>query len=109
MKETLRIVTFQEAFTLEGFKHRKRVKFFKNNGTDCVSCGCVGTFFVLEIDQQGKIYLGLYGIDTNGVEKLITIDHIIPKSKGGSDAISNLQPMCFNCNQKKGNKVLIVS
>jgi 5-methylcytosine-specific restriction endonuclease McrA len=109
MKETLRLVTLKEAFTLEGFKSRRRVKFFRKLGTDCVSCGCVGTFFALEMDKCGNISLDLYGIDTNGVERLLTFDHIIPKSKGGSNRISNLQTMCEKCNVTKGNKILSAS
>jgi len=34
----------------------------------------------------------------------LTIDHIYPKSKGGSDRVSNLTLACFPCNQKKGNR-----
>jgi len=33
----------------------------------------------------------------------LEIDHIHPKSKGGSDRISNLTLACTSCNQKKGN------
>lgn len=33
------------------------------------------------------------------------IDHIIPKSKGGSDSIENLQATHKVCNFKKGNKI----
>jgi hypothetical protein len=106
MKETLRIVTLKEAFTLNGFSQRRRVKFFRKKGTDCVSCGCVGAFFALEMDKSGGISIDLYGIDTNGVERLMTIDHVIPKSKGGSSNIDNLQPMCERCNQKKGDKIM---
>ncbi|MBW4627617.1 MAG: HNH endonuclease [Brasilonema octagenarum HA4186-MV1] len=34
----------------------------------------------------------------------LEIEHIQPKSKGGSDRISNLCLACHKCNQKKGNK-----
>ena len=34
----------------------------------------------------------------------LEIEHIIPKSRGGSNRISNLTIACFKCNLKKGNK-----
>jgi 5-methylcytosine-specific restriction endonuclease McrA len=35
----------------------------------------------------------------------MTIDHILPRSKGGKDTLENLQPMCSSCNAKKADKV----
>jgi len=34
----------------------------------------------------------------------LTIDHIIPRAKGGKDDRQNLQPMCLPCNLRKGAK-----
>ncbi len=37
-------------------------------------------------------------------EKL-TIDHLKPKSKGGSNSLENLRLACFNCNNSRGNSL----
>ena len=41
-----------------------------------------------------------------GTKEKITIDHIIPISKGGANWANNLQPLCLHCNVKKYNKVI---
>ena len=34
----------------------------------------------------------------------LEVDHIVPRSRGGSDRVSNLTLACHNCNQKKSNR-----
>ena len=61
--------------------------------------------------RQYKTYkhtlFGLQEGKCNGCEVLLpfrnmTIDHIIPRSRGGSDAPDNLQLLCAACNSTKG-------
>jgi len=37
-------------------------------------------------------------------DKKLTIDHIIPRSKGGKSTFENCVSACKSCNSKKGNK-----
>lgn len=35
-------------------------------------------------------------------QKPLTLDHVVPLSRGGRHAIENVQPLCLECNQRKG-------
>ncbi len=39
-----------------------------------------------------------------GKKTKLTVDHVIPVSKGGTSNIDNLQGLCFSCNSSKGAK-----
>jgi hypothetical protein len=86
----------------------QRYFLFKHKGCKCTAPGCtvVGTFFAKERQKSAKCWhFNLYGINEYGHEILMTKDHIIPKSKGGPNRFANYDPMCFNCNRKKGNNL----
>lgn len=84
----------------------QRYQTFFTKGTKCICCGIEGRYFAKEKVGCDKSYhLNLYAIDKNGEEVLMTKDHILPKSKGGRDHISNYQPMCVKCNKAKGSNI----
>jgi hypothetical protein len=83
-----------------------RYHTFATSGTKCVYCGLEAKYFAKERDWKSlRWHFNLYGIDKYGKEVLFTKDHIIPKSKGGKDDISNYQTMCSKCNEEKGNNM----
>ena len=84
---------------LDKFKDHRRLKTFFYKGCFCITCGREGTQLALGIDINGNSHVDLYTADFYP----ITVDHIIPRSKGGKDHIDNYQPMCSGCNSNKGN------
>jgi 5-methylcytosine-specific restriction endonuclease McrA len=88
---------------LDGIRmNLKRAKIFHKKGMVCVRCGTTGEFFALEKDKGGGIHLDLYGY-SDEEEVLITVDHIVPKSKGGVNEYINYQTMCKICNESKAD------
>ena len=41
-----------------------------------------------------------------GAKEQLTIDHILPTSKGGQNTWENMTTCCLKCNSKKGDKLL---
>ena len=74
---------------------------------ECYQCGLKGVVMRLEYSyhqrNEFRPHFNLYGV-RDGVHVLMTKDHILPVSKGGSDDEDNLKTMCAPCNEKKGNK-----
>ncbi len=85
-----------------------RYQLFAAKGISCTKCGIKGLYFAIERglkDNPNKFHLNLYGKDENGNEVMITKDHILPRSKGGENRLSNYQPLCYKCNQEKADKI----
>lgn len=87
-------------------------RVFFHKGVDCVNCGAKGSHFHMEKTNNAPLHviyhdwhLNLYAINSHGHEVLMTKDHIMPRSKGGTDELDNLAPMCVKCNNKKGDKI----
>ena len=43
------------------------------------------------------------------VNSYMTVDHIVPKSMGGTNNIGNLRPLCQECNVNRGSDMTGVS
>ena len=84
------------------YTHSLRYMTFYQKGCTCVVCGKQGTHFTLDKscgEDNDRYHFNLRADDGT----LMTRDHILPKSKGGRDHISNMQTMCTVCNRAKGN------
>lgn len=67
---------------------------FKRDGYTCKKCGLSG------YEYRHKSGSFVYPTNIEGI--FLSIDHIIPKSLGGTNDISNLETLCTTCNTKKG-------
>lgn len=43
--------------------------------------------------------------ERSGTDVTLSLDHIVPHSRGGGDGLDNLQTMCQSCNSSKGDRV----
>ena len=94
----------QKYFTYNNVRVRvdyKRINVFKQS-IKCSKCGIKGNIFLVQRTGSGPWHLNLWHVSAYG-QILLTVDHIHPKSKGGTSVPKNLQTMCSKCNNKKGN------
>ncbi len=74
------------------FSGRKRRALLERDGLNCQECGVE-----MKVDMEtGQIDIKL--------SKGATIDHIRPKSQGGTNQLENLQLLCKQCNNQKGSR-----
>lgn len=72
----------------------------------CAACFLIGNHFWLEHSGCFPPHLNLYGYNEHHHEVMLTMDHIMPRSKGGGSVLVNLQLLCKVCNMLKKNKLL---
>lgn len=81
---------------------------FMNKGVACIGCQRTGNMFAVEktLGIHASVFndwhLNLYHRNEFGQEVMMTTDHILAKSSGGTDDLHNLQPLCIVCNMRKG-------
>ena len=79
----------------ERMAHLKARRYAREKGAD-------GSHTLEEWQKLKEIYGNVCAVCKEN--KPLTKDHVIPLSKGGSDYITNIQPLCRNCNSKKWSK-----
>lgn len=62
----------------------------------CEQCGVFGF--------ERRFPKGGYGFYTQDPNVFLSIDHIVPKSRGGGHDRANLRVLCTTCNTKRGVK-----
>jgi len=97
----VRLHEMEELFST--YLNHRRMRVFANKGLKCEYCEKSGIYLISAVDKFGSIHIDIY---TNNFE-LMTVDHVIPKCRGGDDNLLNLVPCCETCNKKKGGKLLI--
>lgn len=58
---------------------------------------------VIARDQGRCRYCGCQTGSGYGEDNL-TIDHVLPRSRGGKDHVGNMVVACFRCNHRKGSR-----
>ena len=94
------------------YSNKKYVSWIKNRRNRILKKGIVGSHTFEEWEKLKKKYDYTCPCCKekepfkNQKTKTLTEDHIIPLSKGGSENIENIQPLCRKCNNKKYTKII---
>lgn len=74
----------------------------------CKKCGIVPSLIIKyrhKNEPESTVHTDMFHIGKNGGLTMMTVDHILPKSAGGTDRLTNLEIMCQRCNSNKGSAI----
>lgn len=86
---------------LNRYNQRGNLRFFSRNGTKCISCDEKAEFIIVARCRSGYEIPRLFTKDMY----MLTVDHIVPRSLGGTNNPRNKQTMCSFCNQNKADSL----
>jgi diadenosine tetraphosphate (Ap4A) HIT family hydrolase/5-methylcytosine-specific restriction endonuclease McrA len=66
------------------------------------SAGYISGTLRYEVLKAAKFRCELCGVSAE--ERALEVDHIMPRNKGGTDEIANLQALCYSCNAMKRDR-----
>jgi 5-methylcytosine-specific restriction endonuclease McrA len=74
-----------------------RARVLREKGAACVTCGRKqgDASAPVLVKSRFSEYLRVFPV-------VMTLDHIVPLADGGCSHFHNLQPMCSQCNSRKG-------
>lgn len=84
-----------------GVYTKQRRRIMRRDGYTCRRCGIVG--------REQRFEGGGFGFPTATPKVWLSIDHIIPRCRGGSSDDSNLQVLCTPCNSAKGTRMPVAA
>lgn len=76
-----------------------RWEVFANRELVCVACKCEAVGMVRWTTLGGEYHFDI--LMSN--KSILTVDHRVPRCAGGSNDMSNLDPMCLICNTRKSH------
>lgn len=76
----------------------------KTGSLKCSCCNSSEAYFVLERNKSTNTASFRAMVDTDRGPQALTVDHDLLKSLGGMDSGKNYNPMCYDCNQVRGNR-----
>lgn len=65
-----------------------------------------GTLYGYEVRQYAYAKFGRKCVYCDKEADVIELDHVLARTRGGSDRVSNLVPCCHECNQAKDNRLI---